>query len=315
MNRAQCELTLIDFLRESVKSDYILLDLPYFPNVGDVLIWQSTMDILREIPYKCLYSSSIETYRKPKINKNVVILFMGGGNFGDLWIRHQHFRHRVLDDFPKNPIIQLPQSICFNDHQFLQEDIKRFYDHEGKITICTRDEKSFQFVNTNYPIVDSVLLPDMVLALDVHKYIKPIEGKGTLFVKRNDSESAKNPEERIVPQDADIRDWPTMEKLLLSHRIIAHRIIPKTIILDEKFGTHITNVVRDVYFKLYFRKRIIKSGLRFINQYKTVYTTRLHVGIVAALLGKPTIMYDNSYGKIRGVYDKWMNDWNGLSIK
>lgn len=315
MNNIQCNQVLSEFLNGKVVSDYILLDLPYFSNVGDVLIWQSTLDLLSGLHHKCLYSSSIDSYRKPNINKDVVILLMGGGNFGDLWIRHQHFRHKVLEDFPNNPIVQLPQSICFNDQHFLQEDIKRFSEHKGNVTICTRDEKSFQFVNNNYPTVDSVLLPDMVLAFEVNKYVKPIKGTGVLFVKRNDSESAQNGGKGNIPQDAEVRDWPSMEKLFLSHRIITHRIIPQTVKLDEKFGTHITNTVSDLYFKNYFRKRIIKSGLRFVNQYRTVYTTRLHVGIVAALLGKPTIMFDNSYGKIKGVYEKWMNDWNNLNIK
>ena len=79
-----CQNLLRKNLRELVQNDYILLDLPYFANVGDVLIWQSALDLLAELPFKCLYSSSIESYRKPKIGENVVILFMGGGNFGDL---------------------------------------------------------------------------------------------------------------------------------------------------------------------------------------------------------------------------------------
>ena len=108
-----------------------MLDLPYYANVGDVLIWQSTLNLLKKIPYKCLYSSSIETYTKPQINENVVVVFLGGGNFGDLWIRHQSFRQKVLKDFPHNKIIQLPQSALFKSDSFLKEDVEIFEKHSA----------------------------------------------------------------------------------------------------------------------------------------------------------------------------------------
>lgn len=67
-----------------ITNDYILLDLPYFTNVGDVLIWQSTLDLLKDINHKCIYSSSIETYQKQSLPQECIIIFMGGGNWGDL---------------------------------------------------------------------------------------------------------------------------------------------------------------------------------------------------------------------------------------
>ena len=109
-----------------ITNDYILLDLPYFTNVGDVLIWQSTLDLLKDIKYKCIYSSSIETYQKQSLPQEYIIILMGGGNWGDLWIRHHNFRRQILNDYPNNPIIQLPQSVFFKNPTYLQEDINLF---------------------------------------------------------------------------------------------------------------------------------------------------------------------------------------------
>lgn len=42
--------------------------------------------------------------------------------------------------------------------------------------------------------------------------------------------------------------------------------------------------------------------LRFIDKFKVVQTNRLHVGIMATLLNKKVVLYDNSYGKIVSVF-------------
>ena len=47
---------------------------------------------------------------------------------------------------------------------------------------------------------------------------------------------------------------------------------------------------------------IIRSGIKFINAYETIYTTRLHAAIIALLLKKEVYIFDNSYGKIKGAF-------------
>ena len=43
--------------------------------------------------------------------------------------------------------------------------------------------------------------------------------------------------------------------------------------------------------------------MRFISKFKTVRTNRLHIGIMSAMLGRQVDLFDNSYGKIRDVFD------------
>lgn len=310
-----CQNLLRSNLRELVQNDYILLDLPYFANVGDVLIWQSVLDLLEELPYKCLYSSSIESYRKPIIGENVVILFMGGGNFGDLWIRHQHFRQRVLMDFPGNPIVQLPQSVCFKDQVFLKKDIDAFAQHGGLVTICLRDKKSYDFINDNYRNVETRLMPDMVLGFNVKKHVAPKSASlgGKLFVVRNDIEKVESDLESLVPKDAVHRDWPTMESQPIYLLIYTYlqRLICR---VDRVLKSHLSQRLADFCFKRIFKKRIIRSGTDFINQYQEVYSTRLHAAILAVLLDKKVVAFDNSYGKINGVYNLWMKEINNIQM-
>lgn len=310
-----CQNLLRKNLRELVQNDYILLDLPYFANVGDVLIWQSALDLLAELPNKCLYSSSIESYRKPKIGESVVILFMGGGNFGDLWIRHQHFRQRVLADFPRNPIVQLPQSVCFKNQEFLKKDIDAFAQHGGFVTICLRDEKSYNFIKDNYRNVEARLMPDMVLGFDVTKYVgsKSVSLGGKLFVVRNDIEKSESDFKSLVPKDVVHRDWPTLEKkpTYIVVYVFFQRVLNR---VDMLFSTHLCKNVADFCFKKLFKKRIITTGINFINQYDEVYSTRLHAAILAVLLDKTVVAFDNSYGKINGVYNLWMKELTNIKM-
>ena len=159
-------------LQDIVTNDYVFLDLPNYANVGDVLIWEASLQLLKKMRHRCLYSCSIETYKKPRIKKDTILLFSGGGNFGDLWERHQEFRHQVMEDFPENPIVQLPQSVWFEKEDNLKKDILCYKKHIGDVTICVRDKQSFDIIQTNYANVKPLLLPDMVLALDIDKVLR-----------------------------------------------------------------------------------------------------------------------------------------------
>ena len=46
-----------------IDNDYILVDLPYHSNIGDVLIWEGERQFLSKLPYKCLYKASMYTYK------------------------------------------------------------------------------------------------------------------------------------------------------------------------------------------------------------------------------------------------------------
>ncbi len=43
--------------------------------------------------------------------------------------------------------------------------------------------------------------------------------------------------------------------------------------------------------------------LEVVSRFDTVHTDRMHVGVAAAMMGKQTFLYDNSYHKIRAVYE------------
>ncbi|MCQ2227291.1 MAG: polysaccharide pyruvyl transferase family protein [Bacteroidales bacterium] len=314
MNRRECYSILYDAFKTLITSDYILLDLPYFSNVGDLLIWQATEDMLSHIQHKCLYKSSIENYQKPDIGTDTIILFIGGGNFGDLWVRHQEFRHKVMADFPNNTIIQMPQSVRFDSEDYMKKDIDIFAKHVGKTTICLRDKRSFDIIKENYKNVDTLLLPDMVLGFDMMRYceekgIGQKTGEGTLLVMRDDCE--KTEDTAIDCEKYETRDWPHMTRYPKRQYLFwGMRRIMTTIGISQKK----INTFTDFFYANILKDYYIKSGIKLINSYETVYSTRLHAAITAWLLGKKTYMIDNSYGKCSGVYNQWISDQENISL-
>ncbi len=295
-----------------INNNYIFLDLPYYTNVGDILIWQGTLDYLETLPYKCLYSSSIENYKKPEIDKDVIILLIGGGNFSDLWYRHQVFRKKIIGEFPDNKIIILPQSIYFKDEEILKNDAAVFSQHKN-LTICLRDQSSLEIANAYFPNSVNVLLPDMAFCMNMKKWqkaIKPTENR-ILFLNRNDMEKNQNLTYDIVPHEAEWHDWSTMEKTTSGFRWfcrfrgVLHRV-------DRSFHTNLNNYVSDIAYKKILRTSYIKKGIGFLSQYSYIYTTRLHAAILAVLLNKKFTFFDNSYGKNSGFYDTWLRDVDSI---
>lgn len=302
-------------LAKLITNDYILLDLPYFTNVGDILIWQSTLDILETLPYKCLYSCSKESYIKPSLPADAIIIFMGGGNFGDLWKSHQVFRHRVLTDFPNNRILQLPQSVWFKSKEDIKQDAAIFSKHIGDITICLREQQSYDLIKSNYKSVNVLLLPDLVLSFDVNKYIKKYnihiqEKKETVFIKRQDIEKKDN-NSSLYMTNVEIADWPCMQKKTVPTRVI--EIIIRIIHLMH-LPANMRKRLLDFCYKHILKDIYLKVGIKFIGQYKNVYSTRLHAAILSCLLGKKTYLFDNSYGKCSGVFYLWMKNYSNIKM-
>ena len=78
-----------------IDSNYVFLELPYYENIGDTLIWEGSLRFLKQTKNKCLYSASSTTFYNQNISKDTLILLQGGGNFGDLWEGHQSLPFRL----------------------------------------------------------------------------------------------------------------------------------------------------------------------------------------------------------------------------
>ena len=61
-----------------------------------------------------------------------------------------------------------------------------------------------------------------------------------------------------------------------------------------------------------FRDDLLARALARLGSPAMVETDRLHMGILAALLGIPVVLYDNSYGKNAGYAAAWLTGHDGI---
>lgn len=91
--------TIIESLRKKISDaltplithDYVLLDLPYYDNIGDTLIWEGTREFLKTLPYKCLYYASKDSFHYRDLPPDTVILLSGGAILATYIANTQNF--------------------------------------------------------------------------------------------------------------------------------------------------------------------------------------------------------------------------------
>ncbi len=278
-----------------IPGDYILLDLPYYSNIGDNLIWRGTEDFLKGLSGNSLGRHSSRTFRFRPLPRDSTILLLGGGNFGDIWRSHQEFRLQVIESYPDNHIIILPQTIYYESEATFEEDIRRLNRHD-RLTVCVRDHHSAELLKQKGFQRQLLTLPDMAFCIDRDTLLakKRDISKDTLLLLREDKEA---PTGRIIGNHThagiEVRDWPN----LIETRRAARRYL----------RSH-TAAQSDAYFRTTFLPERIQEGVEFVSQYEKVYSTRLHVAILRLLLGQPVKLLDNSYGKNLSFYNTWLKE-------
>lgn len=293
---------IVEELTPLIKNDYVLLDLPYYSNVGDSLIWQGEEDFLNILPYKNLHRASADTFDFRNFGSEIIILMQGGGNFGDIYPKHQIFRKKIAEKYPNNKIIIFPVSIHYSDSSSFLEDAKVLGCHDD-LTICVRDKKSLQTLKENFTN-NSILLPDMAFCIDIFflkQFFSQRINDKDLLIKRTDKELSvdSNYENYLNKKNKTvILDWPSKQKGNIEHQIVCKPIHPKT-----PFKCFANYYALNIY-----KNYLIRTGVVFISSYNYMYSTRLHGAILSVLLNKPFTFFDNSYGKNKGFYDAWLSD-------
>ena len=288
-----------------ITRDCWLLEVPYYDNIGDTLIWQGERDFLRRLAWRCKGAYSLETFKFPKIDKHDLILFQGGGNFGDLWTRHHDFKMKVMERYRENEFLFFPQTVFFEKRENLihcAEFLAKY-----NCTICARDRVSYELLRANFKN-RILLVPDMAFCIDMKRWVKAYPAVCPLLLKRLDKEYKPTPEiERLQASgECDVSDWPTMMGRITWVERWKTRIQSR----PRKLGW-----LYDPYMRQVHRPYLIREGVKLINSHTDIYTTRLHACILSILLGKENItFFDNSYGKNSGFYDTWLTDCENVKM-
>lgn len=295
-----------------IGSKCILLDAPYYHNIGDVLIWKGEMSFLSEHHVQCLYNASYETCSFPEIAKDVTVLFNGGGNLGDIYPEHMDFLQKVVLRYPNNRIVICPQTVYYTNKSRMENDFALLLRHKD-LYFCARDKVTFNIL-TEYFGDRTLLLPDMAFYIpeaDLQRYALK-ETKVKLTIERKDCESQAG---RILfNADGDVSDWPTFEHSF--HRTtFLNKVLKRISDAHIPYVSECSNRFWDYYFIHCFSEMMFKEGVRFISPYRLIEATRLHGCILSILLDKEIVLIDNSYGKNSHFYDTWLYDLDNVTLK
>lgn len=283
-----------------------LLDFPNHNNVGDNAIWLGEKAALKkmgvEVVYQCdIYGFSEQAMRKHLGDKGIVLLH-GGGNLGSVWPEHQRFREHIIQSLPEMTIIQLPQSVFFDNDTELKSFGNIAREHK-KLHILVRDKVSFKMLQELKLNVE--FCPDMAFALGEIPQIGSPK-VDVVWLSRSDHESAGY---HIDDTNFKIEklDWLQGEpgryyskfspKITVRIRRMVQRIFRKS-----SFVRNHCWKLNTTFFDALAQRRL-NRGVRILSRGKIVVTDRLHGHIISTLLGKPQILFDNHYKKIGNYRD------------
>jgi pyruvyl transferase EpsO len=265
------------------------IDIPVHDNIGDLLIMQGTLAFFKKNQLSPETISSASAFMPEWVKPGEVLVFHGGGNFGDLYPYFQQLRERVTAAKPGNRIVILPQSFHFSSPEKLAESAAIFRSHPD-LHICVRDKVSLEQARA---FTDNVyLLPDMAHQL------YPL-GRGgydkhgdAMLITRVDDEKVDHgtlPDVRVSTHT----DWP---QFVGARERNIHRIRRVHDAFARRGMGRMANGVMSPLW-IWYAKRLVDDAIRMFAQHNLVVTDRLHGHILAVLMDMPTMVLDNSYGK------------------
>lgn len=270
------------------------LDIPCHSNIGDLLIDLGTEKFINDCNATCLerYSAfDINCLKNNQVDPSTVLLLHGGGNFGDLYTIHQQLRLEIIHQYPDNPIIILPQSVHYQDISGLVNDSRILNTHKN-LTVCLRDQPSYDLMKAHVDTDKLLLLPDMASSLVESFPYKPNAMLSRLLFRRKDIESTQP----SIP--ASSFDWSNLVSKLDNKKLkLAKRLLKNNHKLLHRYFGHKLHIN--------LRNKLIHLAVNHFQQHRTIDTDRLHGMILSQLLQIPTVMHDNNYGKNSRYFNNW----------
>lgn len=297
-----------------------IVDAPNQRNVGDSLIWVGELAYLKVLGLEIRYVADLWTYDAAALRRSLpeggVVLFHGGGNFGDLWIGHQLLREKVAQELTDYRIVQLPQSIYFRDPDRAALANSILSQHPD-FHVLVRDSLSTLRMLEHLPNVRHSYCPDMALGWDPPaRRSAPQKLSDVVVLARADKEATSGLADAAVAWSSvarvEVTDWGPIglraaawkvwrrvSRLFRFYARVRRRIrfLPAGRI-DRSFEHVITMIARVN----------IAGAERLYRSTSYVVVDRLHAHILAVLLEVPHTALDNSYGKVSSIFD----DYSGV---
>lgn len=289
-----------------------LLDYPLHANAGDTLIYAGELAYLRRLGAEVRYQANVGRYRAEDLralHPEGAILLHGGGNFGDRWPLFQHFRERVVADFPDRRIIQLPQSIEMSAETARR--VNERYRSHPELTVLLRDRRSMQLAERLLPEVRTAFCPDLAFGYEPGRP-RPAS-VDVLELRRTDSESAAGGPlfDRDPGFSAVTVDWRLGRlETLRWHALKAPGALARR--TGRLPVAWYPTLIGPSYERI--ARLVLAAAERTVAQGRVVVTDRLHGAVLATLLGRPVVARDNANRKLSAIVDDYLGRFPSVAL-
>lgn len=262
---------------EKQKSGREIVYIPNPGNLGDSMICAATLQMFDELSIK--YINFTENFQH---KSSFYYVYGGGGALNTIYIEHVNFLNQI-NQFVGDLII-LPHSF-FGIDDFL-------LGFKGELIVFAREYDSFNYLSR---ICDSsfqyYIYDDIAIHLNLNS---PLLSQYQYFNSILSSIGDRTTR-RLNAFRTDQESKSVIDSNKIANNFDLSNMWPDDPFLDKGFYWHWVDPAKVYSSTSWF--------LNCINIFTEIHTDRLHIGIAACLLGKKVFLYDNSYGKVKAVYE------------
>lgn len=223
---------------------------------------------------------------KARVKESDIILFQGGGNLNDMYLKAEDIRRKILSQLPNNQVILFQQSISFGDSEqsiAIKEKTSEIYNKHKKITVCTRDNKSFELAKEMFPNKEILLYPDMAIFL-ISKIKTSTRKNGRIALCFRDDREKLYPDEVLEKAITPIKEKHACDRI---DTHVHHRV--------SKNSRH------DEVYRL----------IELFSSFDIVITDRFHGVIYSVIANTPCVALKSADHKIEAGM-KWFENCNSI---
>lgn len=277
------------------------IDIPVHDNIGDLLIMLGTVRFFQDQGLAPATVSNTYYFKHEWVQPGDVLVFHGGGNFGDIYGNIHELREKLIAAFPGNRVVLMPQTVFFSSPEARAQSAAVLSRHPD-LHLFVRDTVSERYARE---FTDKVyLVPDMA------HHLYPIRhsggaAQGNVRIQRVDPEKPKTPESLRGLPIRTTTDWVDVigdeRKLMTLFAKLEWRF--------DRYGWDRALTRLALWFWVPVSRRFMGKAVRLFADHETIVTDRLHGHILSCLMDKKNIVIDNSYGK----NSTYMNQWTANS--
>lgn len=289
LHRGKTNCTIMKQLRREYKGlsnvtkRVFLIGPEEYGNLGDNQISESIIAFLKNtLPEHTIHEvpgkewNTRKVFLEKIIQPHDLIVFTGGGNFGDQYPEPHNIRAEAIRLWPQNAKIVFPQTLYYTNSESgkscLERD-KTLYTKENHVYLFAREQVSYEIAKKHFSC-NTYLIPDIVLTARLPK--SDAIRRYILICLRRDVEKTLS----MGATDALLNDLCSYGEDIQYTDLQLEYNVPRKM-----------------------QKEKIAEKLTQWQGAKVLITDRLHGMIFAAITGTPCIVLSNYNHKVRGTYE------------